>query len=102
MGSSQQAYIIDLIALKTCKALDEVLCRIFGNPQTSILGFGFQADVAMFNKECPAMTFFNNITDFVEVQDFYKLVHPDFADKGGFGLAAVCENLFFKKLCKKE
>ena len=48
------------------------------------------------------MKFLNYVPKFLEVQDFYKKVFPDFASRGGSSLASVCENVVKKKLCKNE
>lgn len=48
------------------------------------------------------MKFIERIPRFVDAQDFYKLVYPDFKDNGGSSLATVCEKVMEKKLCKKE
>ena len=48
------------------------------------------------------MKFIENIPRFVDAQDFYKAVYPDFKENGGFSLARVCERVMDKKLCKKE
>jgi hypothetical protein len=56
----------------------------------------------VFRKFCPQMKFIENIPRFVDAQDFYKAVYPDFKDKGGSSLASVCERVMGQKLCKKE
>ena len=46
LGTSNEAFIVDLLALKTSKKLDEMLLRIFTHKKTKILGFGFSADMS--------------------------------------------------------
>jgi len=46
------SFIIDILALKNSKKLDNMLSSIFQNPKTTVLGFGFTADIAVFNKYC--------------------------------------------------
>lgn len=48
------------------------------------------------------MKFLDYVPNFMDIQDIYKKVYPNYKDKGGFGLAAVCENVIGKKLCKNE
>ena len=94
--------MIDILALKNSKILDNMLSSIFQNPKTVVVGFGFSSDIAVFNKYCEHMKFLNYIPSFLELQDFYKAVFPNYQQKGGCSLASVCENLMKKKLCKNE
>jgi hypothetical protein len=48
------------------------------------------------------MKFLDFIPNFIEITDVYKEYFPDYKEKGGYSLAAVCERLLEKKLCKKE
>lgn len=91
-----------MIALNKSKKLNDMLTSIFTDPATTIIGFGFKADLSQFNKHCPEMTFLKNIANFLEMQDYYKALFPDFKNTGGFGLAAVCQNSLQLKLCKVE
>ena len=78
------------------------LCSIFGNPKTTILGFGFSSDISMFGKSCPKMNFYKDIANLVDIEQMYKKVYPDFKENGGSSLAKVCWRLLGKKLCKAE
>jgi len=95
-------FIVDILALKTSVKLDFLLTKIFTHPETSVLGFGFSADISQLRKECPKMSFHARIPNLMEVQDFYKALFPDFKENGGFGLASVCLRVMKKKLCKLE
>ena len=79
-----------------------MLTAIFTDKKSVVVGFGFSSDLAMFKKYAPQLTFIENIPRFIDAQDFYKLVYPDFKDNGGSSLAIVCERVMEKKLCKKE
>lgn len=79
-----------------------MLSAIFQHQKTTVLGFGFTSDIAVFNKHCSNMKFLNYVPKFLEIQDLYKKVYPDFAERGGSSLASVCENMVGKKLCKNE
>jgi hypothetical protein len=79
-----------------------MLSNIFTDKKSIIVGFGFSSDLAMFKQYAPQLSFIQNIPRFIDAQDFYKLVYPDFQETGGFGLANVCEKVMEKKLCKKE
>jgi hypothetical protein len=79
-----------------------MLSAIFQHPKSTILGFGFSSDIAVFNKYCSNMKFLDYVPKFLEIQDLYKKVHTDFAERGGSSLASVCENMIGRKLCKNE
>jgi hypothetical protein len=102
IAGKDEAFIIDVIKLSKSKKLDQMLTKLFTQKTTIVVGFGFSADLAMFRKHCPSMRFIENIPQFVDAQDFYKAVYPDFKDNGGLSLAKVCERVMEKKLCKKE
>ena len=102
IAGKDEAYIIDMIKLGKSNKLDKMLTSLFTQEKTVIVGFGFSADLAMFRKFCPTLKFVDSIPRFVDAQSFYKLVYPDYKDNGGMGLAAVCERVMEKKLCKKE
>ena len=46
LGGLNEAFIVDLLALRGSKKLDNMLTRIFGHKKSIILGFGFSADLA--------------------------------------------------------
>lgn len=91
-----------MIKLGKSKKLDKMLTELFTHKTSVIVGFGFSADLAMFRKHYPTLRFIESVPRFVDVQAYYKLVYPDYKDNGGMGLAAVCERIMEKKLCKKE
>ena len=102
LGGQKEVFVVDLIALRHNKDLDDMLIPIFQNETTNIVGFGFSADLTQFSKYLPDMKFLSYVPKFIDIQDVYKDSYPDFKDKGGSSLATVCERLFDKKLCKKE
>jgi hypothetical protein len=67
-----------MISLRNNLKLDQMLTRIFSSPKSTILGFGFGADLREFERECTEMKFYKCILNFLEVQDFYKAIVPDF------------------------
>ena len=79
ISGSSDTFIIDILALKNSINLDNMLSSIFQNPKTIVVGFGFSSDIAVFNKYCQNMKFLNYIPKFLELQDFYKKVYPNFA-----------------------
>lgn len=91
-----------MIGLSKNKKLDDVLCKIFANPKTYIIGAGFSSDVSQFSKYLPHMKFIKQIANLVDIQEVYKKKYPDFKENGGFGLAAISERVTKKKICKKE
>lgn len=102
LSGKKHTFVVDMIGLRESKKLDDMLCNIFGNPKTTILGFGFGSDIQMFNKSCPKMSFYKDIANLVDIEQMYKKVFPDFKDNGGSSLAKVCQRLLGKKLCKAE
>lgn len=79
-----------------------MLTKIFAHPDTTICGFSFTSDIAELKKECPHLHFYENITNFLELQDLYKEVRPDYKEYGGLGLKDVVEYCLKFKLCKVE
>ena len=102
IAGKDEAYIIDMIKLGKSSKLDKMLTSLFQQEKTIIVGFGFSADLAMFRKHCPSLKFVDSIPRFIDAQTVYKQVYPDFKENGGYSLAAVCERVMEKKLCKKE
>lgn len=66
-----------------------------------IVGFGFTADFAQLEKSLPNLSFWKNITKFLDLQDYYKSVMTQ-QNWTGAGLKNVCEHLLGKKICKVE
>lgn len=102
LGGKNEAFLIDIIKLSKNKALDQKLTQLFTQKSTTVVGFGFQSDLSVFRKFCPQMKFIERIPKFVDAQEYFKAVYPDFKDKGGSSLARVCERTLDKKLCKRE
>lgn len=102
IAGENESFIIDLVSLRNDEALDDMLTRIFSNESSIVIGCGFASDIDQFNKELPTMKFYQNVPYFLEIQDYYQAIVPDFKNKGGFGLAKICENIMKKNLCKGE
>lgn len=83
-----------MIALSNKPALDAILGRIFTSKQTTVIGFGFDADIAQFRKYVPQMKFLTHIENFIDAQPLYKAIFTDYQQSGGSSLASVCERLF--------
>lgn len=45
ISGSQNAFLIDLVSLRKSQALDQMLSQIFSNRNSTIIGFGFAADI---------------------------------------------------------
>jgi len=100
LSSDKFSVIIDILNLKDSEELDKTLVRIFSNPNTTILGFGFSSDLSMFSKYCPKMTFLQNVPKFIDLQTFYKKY--DTSEENKSSLAFIVEKFFGMKLCKGE
>ena len=101
-GENDVVFIIDINALRNCKKLDDMLISLFTQPDTTILGFGFGADLSQFNTYCGQMRFLDLIPKYLDVQKLYKMIYPKFKNTGGSTLAVVCINILSQKLCKYE
>ena len=87
------------MALSSSPELDGMLQQIFKNPKSTIIGFGFSADIAQFSKKLPNMKFLKHIESFIDAQDLFYL---NYGGDRQTGLAKVAEKLLGKKICKFE
>jgi len=55
MSGKNDAFLIDLIALKDSKKLDNLLCDIFSHKDSTIVGFGFENDLDQLVHNLPKM-----------------------------------------------
>lgn len=61
IGGEKEIFLIDMVALESSLELDDMLCSIFTNPTSHILGYGFSADTTKFTKTLPHFNFMRNI-----------------------------------------
>ena len=61
-----------MLALENSVELDEMLCSIFTNPTSHILGYGFSADTGKFTKTLPHFNFMRKIPQFIEIAEVFK------------------------------
>lgn len=76
-----------------------MLCKIFSNPNSIIIGFGFSSDVEQFAKKHPHLNFIKFVQNFVDAQSFYGKVY---LVEQQTGLAKVAMKIFNKSICKVE
>lgn len=67
IAGENEVFIVDMIALRQSKALDQMLTRIFSNEHSVIIGCGFTADLKEFKNELGHMKFYLNIPNFLEI-----------------------------------
>ena len=67
LSTIKHCFIIDLKCLKDNKDLNKLLTTIFTHKSTTILGFGFTADLSQLEKSCGKMTFFELIPKFLDI-----------------------------------
>lgn len=67
-----------MIALKAKPELDSMLSRIFTSPKTTVIGFGFDADISQFRKYVPNMKFLSQVENFIDAQHLYKSIFADY------------------------
>lgn len=75
LSSETDAFIVDLIGLCKCAALDKMLTSIFMCPNTVIVGFSFQGDLQMLKQYMPQFSFYKEIARLCDLQSFYKAVY---------------------------
>ena len=66
LSAGNNAFIVDLIALGNNKQFDRAMGNIFSNKLSTIVGFGFDADLNQFKKYLPNQTFYKNIANFID------------------------------------
>ena len=98
ISGSKNAFLIDLLSLKKSKVLDQMLSQIFRNPNSTIIGFGFSADIEQFSRKLPHMNFIKFVENFVDAQSYYGKVFLE----SSVGLHRVALKIFGKSICKVE
>jgi len=58
--------LIDLVSLQKSKVLDETLTKIFSNPTSTIIGFGFSSDIEQFARKLPNLNFIKYVKNFID------------------------------------
>lgn len=91
-----------MIRLKDNQKLDTMMTRIMSHPNTSVLGFCFTADIGMYYRLLPNMSFYRDVPRLVEVMNWFRSLHPDAKGRGSYSLAKVCEKCMGMKLDKEE
>lgn len=99
ISGEYNAFLIDLVALQRSKALDEMLCNVFNNEGSTIIGFGFSSDVDQFSRKHPQFRFIKYVEKFIDAQSYYGKV---MLVEQQTGLAKVALKLLGKSICKVE
>lgn len=89
-----------MLALVESETLDDMLRQVFESPDVTILGFSFQSDLQEFAKRIPNMTFYQQVTNFLDVQTYYHDLHSISIKQNAVGLLRVAEHLIGKSICK--
>lgn len=71
IGGAKVIFLIDFVALKNSKLLDEKLTQIFSNDFVTIVGFSFNSDTQMLSRKFPHLSFYRFIQNFVDAQTYY-------------------------------
>ena len=66
LSSRTDVFLVDLFNLSRVKALDDILSQIFADKRTTIIGFGFDADIEMFTRKLYRMRFIKYIRNFID------------------------------------
>ena len=100
IGGAKVIFLIDFVALKNSKALDEKLTQVFSNDRSTIVGFSFNSDIQMYSRKFPHLTFYRFIQNFVDAQPYYAQVYGN--PNQQTGLAKVALAVFDTAICKGE
>lgn len=76
-----------------------MLSKIFANPASTIIGFGFSSDIDQFSRKLPHMNFIKYVQNFIDAQSYFGKV---FLVEQQTGLAKVATRIFNKSICKVE
>jgi len=79
--------------------LDDMMERVFSNPASVIIGFGFSSDISMFAQKLPHMKFIKYIHNFIDAQTYFGQVCGAEAQTG---LNKVALRMLGKQVCKAE
>lgn len=61
ISGEKDGFLIDLVSLKKSQVLDDMLSKIFSNPTSTIIGFGFSSDIDQFARKLPNLGFIKYI-----------------------------------------
>lgn len=75
ISGAKNAFLIDLVSLQRSQVLDEMLCKVFSNPDSVIIGFGFSSDVEQFARKLPHLNFIKYVQNFIDAQTYYGKVY---------------------------
>lgn len=76
-----------------------MMCRVFSNPISTIIGFGFSSDIEQFARKLPNLNFIKYVKNFIDAQTYYGKVY---LVEQQTGLAKVALKVFGKSICKVE
>ena len=52
-----------------------MLGKVFSNPTSTIIGFGFSSDIEQFAKKLPHLNFIKYIKNFIDAQTYYGKIY---------------------------
>lgn len=99
ISGAKNAFLIDLVSLQKSKVLDDMLSRIFSNPTTVVIGFGFSSDIEQFARKLPHLNFIKYVKNFIDAQTYFGKIY---LVEQQTGLAKVAQKIFNKTICKVE
>ena len=76
-----------------------MLTKIFSNPASVIIGFGFSSDIEQFARKLPNLKFIKYVKNFIDAQTYYGKVY---LVEQQTRLAKVALKVFNKAICKVE
>ena len=99
ISGAKNAFLIDLVSLQKSQVLDDTLTKVFSNPKSTIIGFGFSSDIDQFARKLPNLNFIRYCKNFIDAQSYFGKVY---LVEQQTGLAKVAMKIFEKAICKVE
>ena len=91
ISGAKAAFLIDFVSLGNNPRLDDKLVQIFSCKSVTIVGFSFDSDVHQLSSQFPLMKFYRYIANFIDAQEYYRILLNDETVLHKTGLAKVVE-----------
>jgi LEA14-like dessication related protein len=98
IGDKKNIFLIDMKALNESEVLDELLTKVFQNPDTNIIGMSFHCDLSALASGAPKLKFFKRIENLYDVQPMYASIYK----QRSCGLSKIVDDVIGRKVCKVE
>lgn len=99
IGDKENIFLVDMKALNESQVLDDLLIKVFDNPNINIIGMSFHCDLGELAKGAPKLKFFKKIENLYDVQPMFAALYKK---PEGQGLSKIVDAIIGKKVCKVE